>query len=245
MNEEKNLARCLESVKWADEIIVVDSQSTDATVSIAEEFSARIYSPVWRGYGPAKRHGVEHANSEWILSLDADEQLSDSLAEQIREIVNSPGGLDGYCVRRKTQFLGRWISHCGWYPDYVLRLFRKSAGNFNEAEIHEKVEIAGSTGKLNGEILHYCYPDLDHYFIKSNRYTSIGARQAFDAGRKSGLFALVIKPPISFIAHYFVRRGFLDGYEGFVLSVLSAFAVFVKYAKLRDLYRQERKRQEK
>ncbi|MDF1544624.1 MAG: glycosyltransferase family 2 protein [bacterium] len=240
-NEEKNIRRCLDSVKWADEIVVVDSQSTDRTLEFAREYGAKIYSPVWRGFGPAKRSGVDKATSEWVLSLDADEELSAELAEQIQTIVRSNSDTAGYYVRRKTQFLGRWILHCGWYPDYILRLFRKSAGNVNNAEIHEKVVVKGEIERLSGEILHYSYPDLEHYFRKSNQYTSLGAQQAFDAGRKSGLFALVIKPPVSFITHYLLRGGFLDGIEGFVLSVLSASAVFVKYAKLRELWRQNRK----
>ncbi len=242
-NEKKNLRRCLQSVKWANEIVVVDSQSTDGTLDIAREFGAKIYSPVWRGFGPAKRAGVEKATAEWVLSLDADEELSEELSVQIQQVIQDDSNVTGYYIRRKTQFLGRWIMHCGWYPDYILRLFRKSAGNVNEAEVHEKVVVKGRVERLEGEILHYSYPDLEHYFRKSNQYTSLGAQQAFAAGKKSGLFALVIKPPVSFITHYLLKRGFLDGIEGFVLSVLSAFAVFVKYAKLRELYRQQKERQ--
>lgn len=236
-NEEANIRRCLESVAWADELIVIDSQSTDRTVEIAREHGAVVCDVEWRGYGPAKRRGVALATQEWVLSLDADEAVGMELARQIQEIVAGVGEHEGYIVRRRTNFLGRWIYHCGWYPDPVLRLFRRERGNVNEAVVHERVEVEGSVGRLSGEILHYSYPTLEHYLAKSDVYTTLGAREAFRKGRRAHWYDIVFRPPVSFISHYLIRRGFRDGMEGLIISVMSSVAVLVKYAKLRHLGR--------
>ena len=201
-NEETNIARCLESVKWADEIVVVDSRSTDRTVEIAGQYGAKIYTPEWRGYGPAKKEGVNRATGEWILSIDADEVVSPELAEEIGNVMKNGTNYAGFLMPRKTSFLGRWILHCGWYPDMLLRLFRKSKGNFNEAVVHEKVELNGETGSLNGHLLHYCYPDMDLYLNKFNLYTTLGAQEAHRLGKKAGWTDIVIRPPVSFVKHY-------------------------------------------
>lgn len=238
-NEEKNIRRCLESVKWADEIVLIDSQSTDRTTAIVSEFGARIYSPVWRGYGAAKREGVDRARGRWVLSIDADEVVTAGLATEIRQVISNGSDLNGYYVVRRTNFLGRWILHCGWYPDHVLRLFKKSEGNFNDAVIHERAVVNEPIGYLKGEILHYSYPTMELYLEKSNHYTTVGAREAFRKGKRAGFFAIVIKPLGSFIRHYIIKQGFRDGLEGFVLSVLSSVAVLVKYLKLRNLYRNQ------
>ncbi|MEW6049455.1 MAG: glycosyltransferase family 2 protein [Candidatus Zixiibacteriota bacterium] len=235
-NEAYNLPRCLESVGWADEVLVVDSHSTDRTREIARDFKARVIEIDWTGFGPAKGIGVRQATGDWILSVDADEVVSDELAGQIRAILNQEETFHGYFVRRRTNFLGRWIYHCGWYPDPVLRLFLKEYGQFNDAVVHEKVQLRGIAGHLSGELLHYSFPTLEHYMVKSDRYTTLGAQEAFAAGRRTRWYDLVLKPPISFFKHYVSKRGFLDGTEGFMVAVLSATAVFVKYAKLRHLW---------
>ena len=235
-NEEKNLPRCLGSVAWADEVVVIDSHSTDRTREIAEKHGARVYTCDWRGYGPAKQDGVERASGRWILSLDADEEVSEALQSDIRRVVAQNGNSTaGYDIPRRTSFLGRWIDHCGWYPDPVLQLFRRDKGGFNDAIVHEIVTVDGAIGRLNGEIFHYSYPSLEEYFRKFNRYTTLGAEQAWHEGRKVGWVALVLSPFACFVKHYFLRRGFLDGMEGFIISVLSSCSVFVKYAKLRNL----------
>ena len=231
-NEEKNILRCLESVKWADQIVLVDSQSTDRTVEIANEYGAKIISPEWQGYGPAKKAGVDSADHDWVLSLDADEVLSESLIEEIKDLLSKDNLADGYYIPRKTNFIGKWINHCGWYPDYVLRLFDRRQGNFNLAVVHEAVIIEGRTEKLKHDMLHYSYPDLEEYFNKFNRYTTIGAEQLHRQGKKAGFFHVAIKPPIAFIKHFIIKAGFLDGLEGFLVSFLSATAVMVKYGKL-------------
>ncbi|MFQ6007400.1 MAG: glycosyltransferase family 2 protein [Candidatus Zixiibacteriota bacterium] len=234
-NEERNIARCLESVKWADEIIVIDDHSTDRTREIASRYGAQVYTIPWRGFGQAKREGVRRAQGDWILSIDADEEVSSELAGEIRRILSNGTPFAGFYLSRKTNFLGRWIHHSGWYPDPVLRLFQKKQGNFSEAAVHEKVLLDGNVGFLKGELLHYSYPNMEHYLEKSNRYTTLGAEAAWRNGKKSRWFDIVVRPPLAFIKHYVSKQGFRDGFEGFIISVMSAVAVFVKYAKLRQL----------
>jgi glycosyltransferase involved in cell wall biosynthesis len=234
-NEERNIARCLESVKWADEIVLIDHQSTDRTCEIARSYGARVYSLPWRGYGPAKREGVNLANGSWVLALDADEEVSPELAEEIRRTLSNGTTFAGFYLPRRTNFLGRWISHCGWYPDPVLRLFQKSKGNFNEAPVHEKVLVDGAVGRLKGELRHYSYPSLEHYLEKFNVYTTLGAEEAYRQGKRPRWFDILVRPPVAFIKHYISKQGFRDGFEGLVISVMSAIAVFVKYAKLHHL----------
>jgi glycosyltransferase involved in cell wall biosynthesis len=238
-NEEQNIRRCLASVSWADEIVVIDSGSDDRTVEMARELGARVFAFDWRGFGPAKREGVDKATGEWILSLDADEVVSAELAAEIKKVLSEDNDYSGYYMPRKANFLGRWIYHCGWYPDPVLRLFDKSRGNFNDVIVHEKVLVEGRVGRMKGEILHYSYPTLDSYFLKFNRYTTMGARAAFQAGKKAGWFDLLVKPPASFFKHYIVKQGFRDGWEGFLISILSSVSVLVKYAKLREMVRKK------
>jgi glycosyltransferase involved in cell wall biosynthesis len=238
-NEEANIGRCLESVKWADEIVVVDSDSTDRTQVIATEHGARVHTLRWQGFGHAKQTGVDLATGEWILSVDADEVVSIELADEIGRIVAGGTPCAGFYMPRKTNFLGRWILHCGWYPDPLLRLFRRSQGRFDTAVVHERVILSGEAGRLHGHLLHYSDPDLEHYLNKFNLYTTLGAREAYESGRRAGWFDVVVRPPVSFVKHYVSKQGFRDGMEGFVLSVLSAVAVLVKYVKLRDIERKE------
>lgn len=234
-NEEKNIRRCLESVVFADEIILIDSQSEDSTITIAEEFGAKIYSPEWKGYGPAKQEGVRRTTYDWILSIDADEVVSTSLKEEIVSVLNSDNILSGYYLPRCTNFLGKWIRHSGWYPDYILRLFNKSQGNFNDAVVHEKVILKGSTGQLKNDLLHYSYPTLEDYFDKFNIYTTIGAEELHKRGKDASWARILIKPLAQFIKQFILKTGFLDGPEGFMISFLSSVAVMVKYTKLRAL----------
>ncbi len=242
-NEEANIGRCLSSVAWVDEIVVVDSGSKDDTCLIAIEAGALVYETDWNGFGPVKAFGVDKATSRWILSIDADEVVAPELAAEIQELLVNSADYHGYDMPRKTNFLGRWIHHCGWYPDRVLRLFEKTHGNFDDAPVHERVILNGDIGHLKEELLHYSYPTLEHYLSKSNRYTTLGARQALQDGRRARWFDLVIRPPVSFLSHYISRQGFRDGLEGLLISVLSAIAVMVKYAKLRALQREQDKKE--
>ena len=239
-NEEANIGRCLQSLQIADEIIVIDSGSTDRTVEIAESMGARVFSIQWTGYGPAKKEGVSKASGKWIISLDADEELSPELAREISGTVLLEMEHNGYYTRRKTNFLGRWIYHCGWYPDYVLRLFKKADGDFNDSVVHERVVLNGRTGFLKGEILHYSYKNVERYFEKFNNYTTMGAEQAYKSGKKAGWYHIALKPPVAFIKHYIMKLGFLDGLEGFIISVFSAMAVMVKYSKLKEIIKRKK-----
>lgn len=236
-NEEANLSRCLEAIKFADEIVVVDSGSVDKTIEIARQFGAAVHEIEWHGFSAAKREGVARAGGDWILSVDADEVVPPQLADEIRAVIEKPEGRVGYYLPRRTRFLGRWIYHCGWYPDPVLRLFRKAEGNFDESRVHEKVVVKGPTGTLEHDLLHFSYPTLQVYFEKLDRYTTLAAEEAGQNGRGAGAYDIIVRPFACFVKHYFIRRGFLDGLEGLMISVLSACYVMTKYAKIRELTR--------
>jgi glycosyltransferase involved in cell wall biosynthesis len=237
-DEEANIARCIEAVRnLAEEVIVIDSGSTDKTAAIAESLGARVFCRDWTGYGPAKQDGIDRASYDWILALDADEVVTSSLKDEIIKTLQKKHEYAGYYIRRKTMFLGRWINYCGWYPDYVLRLFRKSKGSFNGAFVHEKVRLEGPAGRLKSDLLHYSYKNLNQYFEKFNKYTTLGAQEALDRNKRAGWYDIIFRPPASFFKHYIVKLGFLDGVEGFLISFLSSMAVLTKYAKLRDMNR--------
>jgi len=238
-DEELNIRRCLESITWVDEIIVIDSESVDNTHSIANEYGAKIYSPDWQGYGHAKQESVKHATHDWILSIDADEVVSEDLKNEIIAVLSLENCADGYLIPRKTNFMGRWINYSNWYPDHVLRLFNKTKGGFNSNLVHEAVEVEGQKKYLKNDLLHYSYPTLDEYFRKFNIYTRMGAEDLLAKGKKTSLFGIFIKPLAAFIKHYFLKKGFLDGIEGFLISFLSSVAVMVKYAKLRELMKKK------
>lgn len=232
-NEEKNVAECLSTVAWANEIIVVDAGSSDATVAEAKRFTSRIYVRPWEGYGAAKNFALQNSSSEWVFWLDADERVPLSLKEQILSVVAAPGAsFNAYTVPRKANFLGRWILHCGWYPGRVTRLFRRGAGRFTQEKVHEKLEIEGQTGELTSDLLHYTDPSLARYFEKFNKYTTLASEELRDSGRSFGIAQITIRPFWTFVRMYFLKMGFLDGIQGLILCVLSACYVFTKYAKL-------------
>jgi len=238
LNEEHNIAECLEGVRWADQIIVVDSGSTDRTTELARRFAHEVMTVEWKGYGHARNLALERATGDWVLWLDADERVPPALAGEIRRIVDGEHGRhEGYEVARRAYFLGKWIRHCGWYPGRVTRLFRRGRARFSEARVHEQLLIDGSVGRLEHDLLHYTDPDLDQYFRKFNRYTTLAAQDLHASGRTAGLLDLVLRPPFMFLKMFVLRLGFLDGMNGFVLCCLSSAYVFVKYAKLWDLSR--------
>lgn len=237
LNEEANLPRCLESVRWADEVVLIDSGSTDRTREIAAGYGAEVIALEWQGFGTAKREGVNRATGPWILSVDADEEVTPELKAEIEAVIADGDGRVGYFIPRRTQFLGRWIYHCGWYPDPVLRLFRKDRGDFDEAVVHERVDVTGEVGRLQCDLLHYSYPTLECYFEKFNRYTTMAAQAAYERGRRAGAFDILVRPTANFIKQYFLKAGFLDGFEGLLISALSSCHVMTKYAKLRHLWK--------
>lgn len=234
-NEEKNIGECLGSVRWADEIVVVDARSTDKTVERARQFTDRIFITEWMGYSAAKKFALGKCTHRWIFWLDADERVPDALGEEIRGIVcSAAAGAEGYEVARRAFFLGRWIRHCGWYPGYVIRLFLKEHAEFTAASVHEQAQVRGRRGRLRNDLLHYTDDTLYHYFSKFNRYTTLAAEELADAGRSPSVSHLIFRPPFLFFKMYFVRMGFLDGMHGLILSLASAAYVFCKYAKLRE-----------
>ena len=235
-NEEQNIAACLKSVEWADGIIVVDSRSSDRTVEIAREFTNKVYTIEWKGYAGAKTYALEQASRDWVLWLDADERISPRLALEIRNVILSATTFYSvYEFARKAFVLGKWIRHCGWYPGYVMRLFRRGDATFDSSNVHEKLRHEGPVGRLTGDLLHNTDENLYHYFEKANRYTSLAVKDVAAAGRMFSLYDVLVRPPYLFIKMYVIRFGFLDGMHGLVLSLLSAAYVFTKYAKLWEL----------
>jgi glycosyltransferase involved in cell wall biosynthesis len=236
LNEEQNIAACLDSVRWADEVIVLDSGSTDRTVEIAKAYTPHVLHVQWQGYGGTRNSALQRATGDWILWLDADERVTPELAEEIRRMLKSADPhVAGFAVARRAFFLGRWIRHSGWYPSRVVRLFRKSSGLFTETHVHEQLKIDGPVVNLRHDLLHYTDPDLFHYFAKYNRYTSLAAQDIASSGRRFSVLDLLVRPPFLFVKMYILRLGVLDGMEGLILAVVSASYVFTKYAKLWEL----------
>jgi glycosyltransferase involved in cell wall biosynthesis len=238
-NEEANLARTLASVAWADEIVVVDSGSTDRTREIAESFHAKFFAEPWKGFAAQKNSALAKATCDWILSLDADEELEPALADEIRGVLGANLSVAGFRIPRKNFFLGRWIRHGGFYPDPKLRLFRRGRGVFEDRPVHEDVKLDGAAGALRGHLLHHAYPTLDSYIEHMNRYSTLGARMAI-AKRPHGFsfVDIVVRPKLTFLYNYVLRLGFLDGREGLLLHLYHAGYVSWKYAKAWEMERQ-------
>jgi glycosyltransferase involved in cell wall biosynthesis len=236
-NEERNIEECIRTVEWADEIIVVDAESSDRTVELARKWTDKVYEKEWLGFGPLKNFGIEKATGEWVLSLDADERVTEDLKREIQKIVsqNNATPLNGYYFPRLAFFLGRPIRTGGWYPGYVLRLFRREKGRFNHALVHEALEVDGEVGYLKSDLLHYSYLLLHQYLEKFQQYTSLSALELKKKGKSFKLRYLLLRPSYFFFRMYVLKRGFLDGAHGFILAALSAFSVFVKYAKLWEI----------
>ncbi len=237
-NEKKNILRCLQSLRdVADEIIVLDSFSTDNTVQIAEENGATVFTHAWEGYSAQKNFGNTIAKNHWILSLDADEAVSQELKVAINKIKNNPKA-DGYQLSRLTNYCGHWIRHGDWYPDYKLRLWNKSLGNWHGL-IHEEIILPPNSNiqKLSGNLHHYSYYSVLDHVAQMHKFTELMAQDNIVNNRKASLFKIVLSPPTKFIKSYFIHLGFLDGFYGFVVAVMSAHATFLKYIRTRELGR--------
>lgn len=236
-NEASRLRRCLASVPFADELVVVDSGSTDGTQAIARELGARlIETPDWPGFGPQKSRALAAASGDWVLSLDADEWLSDELAAQIRQVIEAqpPAGAApvGWGMNRLSSFCGQWMRHGGWYPDRVERLFRRGSARFSDDRVHERLRIDGPVGHLRGDLLHESMPTLANSLDKLNRYSSGRALDLRLRGRRGGLGRAIGHGFWAFVRTYLLRRGFLDGRLGFVLAVHNAEASYYRYLKM-------------
>jgi glycosyltransferase involved in cell wall biosynthesis len=231
LNEEKNIARAIESLKCVDEIVVVDSGSTDGTREIARCLGARVMEEPWRGYAAQKNFAAECAANSWILSLDADEALTPELAAEIAELKTQGPQHDGYSFPRRAQYLGRWIVHSGWYPDRKVRLYDRSKGQWVGAYVHESVRVNSATGELNGDLLHYTCASLSEHLRTLDRYTSLAAEELRARGYSPSIFKLTLDPVWTFFKSYIVQRGFLDGYQGIAIAWMAALYTFLKYAK--------------
>jgi glycosyltransferase involved in cell wall biosynthesis len=234
-NEERNVARCLDSVQpFSDEIVLVDAESTDATVEVAGRYAPVVFIRKWEGFSAQKTFAVSKTSNRWVFWIDADEEASGLLQQQI---MNLDFSASGYLVRRKARYLGRWITHGGWYPGYVLRLFDKRKGRFTDSIIHERIHVEGNVGRLSGELYHYTYSNIAHHLEKMNRYTSLAAEQMRESGKHGSLASVAFVPAFNFFKKYFLARGCLDGAPGLLIAMLDACYGFLKYAKLWEMER--------
>lgn len=230
-NAEEHLARCIKSVPFASDIVVVDSGSTDATVQIAKNLGARVFVEEWRGFGPQKRRATELARTDWILSLDADEALSDQAQEELKNLLKQEPEPEAFAFPRLSFHMGRWIRHGGWYPDWQIRLYDRRRANWSEAQIHEKVQ-ALAIERFREPILHWVFKDLSDQVQTNNRYSTLGCETLLEKGRSFSIFNLIVKPIVKFIETYLWKRGYQDGLPGFIIAVGAAYSVFLKWAKL-------------
>ena len=241
-NEAENIVDCLQSVRWADEIVVVDSGSADATVELAQGLTDRVVHHDWEGYVRQKNYALGLASHEWVLCIDADERVSPELAQEIQnELARIAAGEPravGFTMPRKVRYFGRWILHGGWYPDRKLRFFRKSAGSWGGVDPHDHLRVDGKVAALKGDLLHFSFRDMRDHLDTINNFTSVAAREKQAGGRKHALLHMLLNPPIRFLRMYVLKRGFLDGMPGFICAVLGSYYVFLKYAKLWELERE-------
>jgi glycosyltransferase involved in cell wall biosynthesis len=235
-NEEKNLPRCLDSVSFADDIVIVDSGSTDGTEQIARQFDARWFVETWKGYGPQKNSALEKCTHDWVLLLDADERVPPETAHKIIQVLSRNDLADAYVFRRKNIFHGKWIRYTDWWPDEVTRLLRRSAGRY-ERITHETWVTDGKTERLGCVIEHFSYGCYSDMFRALNNYSSQLAEQMYAEGRKAGPVDALLHSVWMFLRNYFFRMGFMAGFDGFMISLTKAVGTFLKYAKLYELQR--------
>jgi glycosyltransferase involved in cell wall biosynthesis len=237
-DEAAHIAAAIDSVAWADEILVVDSGSTDETVAIARGAGARVESRAWTGWVDQKNHAAALARHDWILSLDADERVTPALADEIRAVLASEPRCVAYRIPRVSFHLGRWIRTTDFYPDYQTRLYDRRAARWRGRYVHESVAADGPVGRLRSELQHYSFENLADHIDRLNRYSTLAAQQMFENGRRASVVGLVVHPAAAFFRNYVLRRGFADGAAGLTLSAVNAYGVFMKMAKLRERQRQ-------
>jgi glycosyltransferase involved in cell wall biosynthesis len=235
-NEEENIADALQSLKWADEIIVVDSESTDRTVEIARLFTDKVIVRRWPGYSAQKNFAQEQASHDWIFSLDADERVSEELAGEIERIKSAVElRASGFEVPRLANYLGRWIRHSGWYPDYKLRLYDRRVSRWQGDYVHESVKVDGKVERLKGDLLHFTVRSASEHHERIDRYTTLAAKQAHAQGKRVSIASLVFSPIATFIRSYFLKLGFLDGLHGLAIARFAAYYAFLKNLKLWEM----------
>jgi glycosyltransferase involved in cell wall biosynthesis len=238
-NEERNIGACLESLRWTDEIVVVDSGSSDGTLEIARRYTDKVFDVPWKGFGPQKQAAVERASHDMVLNVDCDERVMPALAGEIEGLLAREDIAAAYTVPRRTFVGKKEIRHCGWYPDRTTRLFDRTKSRFTADLVHERVDVSGETRPLRNHLLHHSFSGIGEILGKMNRYSDLSAQQMFERGRKGNVIDLTLRPGFAFFKSYFLRMGFLDGFEGYVISATTALLTFTKYVKLREL---ERKR---
>jgi len=233
LNEEKNIAQCLDSVNWADEVIVFDSDSVDRTVEIARSYGATVHvESKWYGFGVQKNKATELAQGDWILSLDADERVSENLADEIKNVTSNSEDLAGIEIPRLSSYCGRFMRYGGWWPDYTLRLFRRGCGNFSENLVHEKMRVNGKIGRLKNHIIHHSFESVEEVLDKVNKYSSLGAEQMAKNGIKAGISSALLHGIAAFVKTYILKGAFLEGRFGLMLSISNAEGSYYKYLKL-------------
>jgi glycosyltransferase involved in cell wall biosynthesis len=234
-NEERNIARAMESLRCCDEIVVVDSGSVDRTVEIARNFGARVVEEPWRGYAAQKNFAATQATYDWVLSIDADEALSEGLEAEIWQLKKTGPDCDAYTMPRLAQYLGKWIFHSGWYPDRKIRLFHRAKAKWVGDFVHESVSVDGRIGHLQGNLLHFTCSSLSEHLKTMDTYTTLAAQQMVSLGRRVGYAQLLLDPIWTFWKTYLFKLGFLDGFEGLAIAYMAALYNFLKFAKARNM----------
>ena len=235
LNEAEHIGAAIDSAAWADEIMVVDSGSTDGTIEIARGKGVTVLSREWSGYVDQKNYAAERVSHDWIFSLDADERIPAELAVEVRALLSSEPSKRGYRIPRVTFHLGRWIRTTDFYPDFQTRLYDRRAARWRGRHVHESVTVDGPVGQLRHDLEHYSFRDLRDQLDRVNHYTTLAARQMREAGRRAGPLDLLVHPPAAFLRNYVLRRGILDGTVGLTISLVNAYSVFLKFAKLWEL----------
>jgi len=235
LNEERHIARSIESLRCCDEILVVDSGSVDRTTELASKLGARVVESPWPGYAAQKNFAAEQARHDWILSIDADEALSESLEGEIWNLKKKGPGYDAYTMPRLAQYLGRWILHCGWYPDRKVRLYHRAKANWTGNFVHESVEVNGRVGHLESNLLHFTCDSLSEHLKTMDRYTTLAAEELVSRKQKILLRNMILDPAWTFAKTYIIQRGFQDGLEGLTIAYMAALYTFLKYAKARNM----------
>jgi len=232
VNEEKHIRRCLESLKWCNEIVVIDSGSTDRTIEICREYTANVIQRPWPGFVAQKSFGLSQCHGEWALNIDADEVVTPELRDQILAVMASPNALNGYYILRVVYYLGKFWRKGGWYPEYRLRLCRRSVTTWGGDDPHEKAIVSGATARLTAELLHYTYEDVSNQIRSLNSFATTAAETMWKKGRRTSLPQILFNPVGRFIKFYFIRKGYREGISGLLVAGIEAFYVYLKYVKL-------------
>jgi glycosyltransferase involved in cell wall biosynthesis len=242
LNEEQNIQRALDSLSFCDEIIVVDSGSSDSTLQICQAAGAKVEQVEWRGYVDTKNYAASLAAGDWILSLDADEEVTDELRLELLEIASRTTAADGYRVPRKNHYLGRWIRHCGWYPDYQMRFWKSGKGKWQGGSVHESVTVDGQISQTKAALNHFTYASINEHLDRIKNYAGLHAADKYKAGKRVGYLTILLAAPFMFIKTYILRLGFLDGLHGLLVSAIGSFYYLLKKVRLWELQQQNKEK---